>query len=40
MGVVVGETAVVGDDVMLYHQVTLGGRSLQKVNGTRRWGTA
>jgi serine O-acetyltransferase len=27
MGVVVGETAEVGDDVMLYHQVTLGGRS-------------
>ncbi|MFV0373980.1 serine O-acetyltransferase EpsC [Microbacterium sp.] len=27
MGVVVGETAEVGDDVMLYHQVTLGGRT-------------
>ena len=27
MGVVVGETAEVGDDVMLYHGVTLGGRS-------------
>ncbi|MFC5997668.1 serine O-acetyltransferase [Quadrisphaera sp. GCM10027208] len=27
MGVVIGETAVVGDDVMLYHGVTLGGRS-------------
>jgi len=27
MGVVIGETAEVGDDVMLYHQVTLGGRS-------------
>ena len=25
MGVVIGETAVVGDDVMLYHGVTLGG---------------
>lgn len=25
MGVVIGETAVVGDDVHLYHQVTLGG---------------
>ncbi len=25
MGVVIGETAVVGDDVLLYHQVTLGG---------------
>ena len=31
MGVVIGETAVVGDDVMLYHGVTLGGRSLAKV---------
>jgi serine O-acetyltransferase len=31
MGVVIGETAEVGDDVMLYHGVTLGGRSLQKV---------
>ncbi|WP_407068302.1 serine O-acetyltransferase EpsC [Lapillicoccus sp.] len=31
MGVVIGETAVVGDDVMLYHDVTLGGRSLAKV---------
>lgn len=27
MGVVVGETAVIGDDVMLYHGVTLGGKS-------------
>ena len=26
MGVVIGETAEVGDDVMLYHGVTLGGR--------------
>ncbi|MCP3426323.1 serine O-acetyltransferase [Rothia sp. AR01] len=31
MGVVIGETAEVGDDVMLYHGVTLGGRSLAKV---------
>jgi len=31
MGVVIGETSVVGDDVMLYHDVTLGGRSLAKV---------
>ena len=30
-GVVIGETAEVGDDVMLYHDVTLGGRSLQRV---------
>ncbi|NDB07926.1 MAG: serine O-acetyltransferase [Actinobacteria bacterium] len=27
MGVVIGETAVVGDDVMIYHDVTLGARS-------------
>ena len=31
MGVVIGETAEIGDDVMLYHGVTLGGRSLEKV---------
>ena len=31
MGVVIGETAEVGDDVMLYHGVTLGGRSMAKV---------
>lgn len=30
-GVVIGETAIVGDDVMIYHQVTLGGRSLRRV---------
>jgi serine O-acetyltransferase len=28
MGVVIGETAEIGDDVLLYHGVTLGGRSL------------
>lgn len=31
MGVVIGETAEVGDDVMLYHGVTLGGRSMERV---------
>jgi serine O-acetyltransferase len=31
MGVVIGETAEVGDDVTLYHGVTLGGTSLEKV---------
>ncbi|WP_404861440.1 serine O-acetyltransferase EpsC [Gephyromycinifex aptenodytis] len=30
MGVVIGETSQVGDDVMLYHGVTLGGRTLAK----------
>ena len=33
MGVVIGATAVVGDDVMLYHGVTLGGR--QREGGKR-----
>ena len=33
MGVVIGETAEVGDDVMLYHGVTLGGR--QRDRGKR-----
>ncbi len=31
MGVVIGETSQIGDDVMIYHGVTLGGRSLAKV---------
>src|SRR5271167_5170178 len=30
MGVVIGETAIVGDDVTLYQGVTLGGTSLHK----------
>jgi serine O-acetyltransferase len=34
MGVVIGETAVIGDDVLLYHGVTLGGRTLGP-NGRR-----
>lgn len=29
MGVVIGETAEIGDDCMLYHGVTLGGRDLR-----------
>ena len=29
-GVVIGETAQIGDDVLMYHQVTLGGTSLNK----------
>ena len=29
MGVVIGATTEIGDDVMLYHGVTLGGRSLE-----------
>ncbi len=31
MGVVIGETAEIGDDVTLYHGVTLGGTTWQKV---------
>lgn len=31
MGVVIGETAEIGDDVTLYHGVTLGGRGLSKT---------
>lgn len=31
MGVVIGETAIIGDDVLMYHQVTLGGTSLERV---------
>ena len=34
MGVVIGETAEVGDDCTLYHGVTLGGTTWQK--GKRR----
>lgn len=30
MGVVIGETAVVGDDVLLFHGSTLGGRSMKR----------
>lgn len=33
MGVVIGETAVIGDDVMIYHDVTLGARA--NVKGKR-----
>lgn len=31
MGVVIGETAIVGDNVTLFHQVTLGGMSSKKA---------
>ncbi len=30
MGIVIGETAVVGDDCTIYHQVTLGGTGKDK----------
>jgi serine O-acetyltransferase len=29
MGVVIGATAIVGDDVMMYHDVTLGARGIE-----------
>lgn len=31
MGVVIGETAEIGDDVTIYHGVTLGGKALEAV---------
>lgn len=37
MGVVIGETSIVGDDVMLYHGVTLGGKAPRNTPpGTKR----
>ena len=30
MGVVIGETAIIGDDVLMYHDVTLGAREYSK----------
>ena len=39
MGVVIGETSIVGDDVLMYHQVTLGGTLLKRSNGIRLSGT-
>ena len=40
MGLVIGETAEVGNDVTLYHGVTLGGVSLKQENATRLLPTA
>jgi serine O-acetyltransferase len=31
MGVVIGETAVIGDDVLIYHGVTLGGKHNARI---------
>ncbi|MBT2503506.1 serine acetyltransferase [Curtobacterium sp. ISL-83] len=36
MGVVIGETAVIGDDVVVFHGVTLGGRGGAHGQGARR----
>jgi serine O-acetyltransferase len=33
MGTVIGATAIVGNDVMLYHNVTLGSKGLSSVSG-------
>ena len=30
VGVVIGETAVIGDDVLIYHGVTLGGKNIKR----------
>ncbi len=30
-GVVIGETSIIGDDVTMYHGVTLGGKSLESI---------
>jgi serine O-acetyltransferase len=38
MGIVIGETAIVGDDVTMYHGVTLGGVLLDKVRRHPRIG--
>jgi serine O-acetyltransferase len=38
MGVVIGETAVIGDDVMLYHGVTLGGTTVRREQRHPRLG--
>lgn len=35
MGVVIGETTEIGEDVTLYHDVTLGGRKLFDENGNK-----
>ena len=40
MGVVIGETAEVGDDVLLFHGVTLGGRTMRQGKRHPRSATA
>ena len=32
MGVVIGETAIIGDDVLMYHGVTLGGKENSAID--------
>ena len=41
MGIVIGETAEIGDDCTIYQGVTLGGTTLYKApSGTPRWAAA
>ena len=40
MGIVIGETAEIGDDVTLYQGVTLGGTAGIKASAIRRWNPA
>ena len=40
MGVVIGETAIVGDDCTIYHGATLGGTGKEKGGNGRRCGGA
>lgn len=37
MGIVIGETTEIGDDVLLYHGVTLGGTGKDRGSGTHHW---
>ena len=39
MGVVIGETTEIGDDVLLYQGVTLGGTGNERASATRRSAT-
>ena len=39
-GLVVGETAVIGDDISILHEVTLGGTGKEVATGTRKCATA
>ena len=38
-GVIIGETAILGDNVTLYQGVTLGGTGKEQGKGIPRWGT-
>ena len=39
MGIVFGETTVIGDNCTIYHGVTLGGTGKDTGSATPRWGT-